>query len=149
MFKNPRYETASAFYVGKKPQNKPLQTQSMARPREGSLHTLRWSDKVFAGDSVNFTAKQALGVRERDSKISASVGRQRVPDHQTVTDRLYPKREVQEMGDGLEGKVDLTRVRDARRAFRRKYAVRNNIDKIFDKYDLGGKGFITADDLYV
>jgi hypothetical protein len=81
MFKNPRYETASAFYVGKKPVNKPLQTQSMARPREGSLHTLRWSDKVFAGDTVNFTAKQALGARERDSKISASVGRQRVPDH--------------------------------------------------------------------
>ena len=34
MFKNPRYETASAFYVGKKPATKPYQAQSMQRPRE-------------------------------------------------------------------------------------------------------------------
>ena len=66
-----------------------------------------------------------------------------------MTDRLYPKRLPKDQSeDTLAGRVDLTRVRDARRAFRRKYAVRNNIDKIFDKYDVGAKGFITADDLY-
>ena len=29
MFKNPRYETASAFYIGKKQPTKPYQAQSM------------------------------------------------------------------------------------------------------------------------
>jgi Ca2+-binding EF-hand superfamily protein len=55
----------------------------------------------------------------------------------------------EESGDNLNEKVDLTRVRDARRAFRRKYAARNNVDKIFDKYDVGQKGYITADDLFI
>jgi hypothetical protein len=33
--------------------------------------------------------------------------------------------------DNLDNKVDLVRVKDARRALRRKYADRNTIDKIF------------------
>jgi hypothetical protein len=33
--------------------------------------------------------------------------------------------------DNLEDKVDLVRVRDARKALRRKYIDRNTIDKIF------------------
>ena len=49
--------------------------------------------------------------------------------------------------DNLENKVDLVRVKDARRALRRKYADRNTIDKNFDKYDNGSKGYIDVVDI--
>jgi hypothetical protein len=49
--------------------------------------------------------------------------------------------------DNLENKVDLVRVRDARKALRRKYADRNTIDKIFEKYDNGNKGYIDVVDI--
>ena len=42
----------------------------------------------------------------------------------------------------------LERIKAARKALRRKYATRNTIDKIFEKYDSGSKGFIDAQDLY-
>jgi len=44
----------------------------------------------------------------------------------------------------LEGKISLYRVKDARKAFRRKYAARTNIDKIFTQCDIGDKGHIDA-----
>jgi Ca2+-binding EF-hand superfamily protein len=47
----------------------------------------------------------------------------------------------------LHNKIDLLRVKDARKAFRHKYAERNTIDRIFERYDSGGKGFIDAKDL--
>lgn len=44
--------------------------------------------------------------------------------------------------------IDILRVKDARKGFRRKYADRNTIDKIFTRYDTGAKGFIDAQDIY-
>ena len=38
-------------------------------------------------------------------------------------------------------------MKDARKALRRKYADRNTIDKIFDKYDNGCKGYIDVVDI--
>jgi hypothetical protein len=49
--------------------------------------------------------------------------------------------------DNLDNKVDLVRVKDARKALRRKYADRNTIDKIFEKYDNGSKGYIDVVDI--
>lgn len=49
--------------------------------------------------------------------------------------------------DTLENKVDLIRVRDARKALRRNYVDRNTIDKIFKKYDNGCKGYIDVFDI--
>ena len=48
----------------------------------------------------------------------------------------------------LEDNIDMERIKAARKALRRKYAARNTIDKIFQKYDAGQKGFIDAQDLY-
>jgi len=48
----------------------------------------------------------------------------------------------------LEDKIDIERIRAARKALRRKYATRNTVDKIFEKYDSGSKGYIDAQDLY-
>ena len=48
----------------------------------------------------------------------------------------------------MVGKVDEFRVKDARKAFRRRYASRTNLDKIFGQYDADKKGFVTAHDLH-
>ena len=149
MFRNPKYETTSAFYVTK-PGQKPWKKQDMENPREGALTQIRWSDKIFTGDTVNTTARLSYDVRQKDVEASqkSKSQRHRTFDHKTVTDRLFPQKTIKEDDPNtLENKVDLGRVRDARRALRRRYAARNNIDAIFEKYDYGAKGFIDAHDL--
>jgi hypothetical protein len=65
-----------------------------------------------------------------------------------INHRLFSKKPIVfDNRDNLENKVDLVRVRDARKALRRKYADRNTIDKIFDKYDNGCKGYIDVVDI--
>lgn len=44
----------------------------------------------------------------------------------------------------LEEAVDLNQVRDIRRALRRKYASRSNLDRIFNQWDSENKGTISA-----
>ena len=152
MFRNPKYETASAFYPGRKPANKPFLTETISAGREGQLQKQRWTDRVFAGDSIVTNGRQAMNARRRELDAEKDnkpkVGRAATSDHRSVYDRLFPKKTVSAVDpNSLEGKIDLARVRDARRALRRKYAVRNNVDAIFDKYDGGKKGFIDMYDL--
>lgn len=66
-----------------------------------------------------------------------------------VKNRLYPcqDRKPIEPDESLADKVDLLRVRDARKALRRKYACKNTVDTVFSKYDVGTKGFIDPRDL--
>ena len=44
--------------------------------------------------------------------------------------------------------IDLNKVRYVKRAIRRRYASRTNVDKIFDQYDKDGKGYVNAHDLH-
>ena len=44
--------------------------------------------------------------------------------------------------------VDVDKVRYVKRAIRRRYASRTNVDKIFHQYDKARKGYINAHDLY-
>jgi hypothetical protein len=48
----------------------------------------------------------------------------------------------------LEDKIDLYRVKDARKAFRRRYASRTNTETIFNDCDGGKKGFLDAHDIH-
>lgn len=48
----------------------------------------------------------------------------------------------------LEGKVDLTKVKDIRRALRRRYATRSNFQKIFTQWDKEGKGHLGVEDIH-
>lgn len=48
----------------------------------------------------------------------------------------------------LDGKVDLVKVKDIRRALRRRYATRTNFQKIFSQWDGKGKGSIDVGDIY-
>jgi Ca2+-binding EF-hand superfamily protein len=48
----------------------------------------------------------------------------------------------------LEGKVDLAKVKDIRRALRRRYATRTNFQKIFSQWDNESKGHIEVKDIH-
>lgn len=48
----------------------------------------------------------------------------------------------------LEGKIDLGKVKDIRRALRRRYATRTNFQKIFSNWDLSSKGYLDTEDIY-
>jgi Ca2+-binding EF-hand superfamily protein len=48
----------------------------------------------------------------------------------------------------LEGHVDLEKVREIRRAIRRRYANRKNFQKIFNLWDEDSKGAISVKNLY-
>lgn len=149
VFKNARYETSSNFYFGNAKKTK--LPERMANFREGQLENTRWSDKLFTGDSVKNIAVKTHAARDKDIEVNESPGkkgRKRTVDEMVAT-RLFPKlTDPNKPHEGtLHNKIDLLRVQDARRAFRRKYADRNTIDKIFDRYDRGSKGFIDAKDL--
>lgn len=91
-----------------------------------------------------------FGARKRDFEQNKEMigGRLRSQDHPIINQRLFTKKPVIiDNKDNLEDKVDLVRVRDARKALRRKYIDRNTIDKIFQKYDIGSKGYIDVFDL--
>lgn len=44
----------------------------------------------------------------------------------------------------LEGRIDVNKVREIRRALRRRYASRKNFQKIFSQWDKEGKGYIST-----
>lgn len=48
----------------------------------------------------------------------------------------------------LEGNVDIVKVKDIRRALRRRYATRSNFQKIFTQWDSNGKGNIDVEDIH-
>ena len=48
----------------------------------------------------------------------------------------------------LDGKVDLKKVRELRRAIRRRYANRKNIQKIFTQWDRENKGFVSIKNMH-
>ena len=116
------------------------------------MENTRWSDKLFTGDSVKNVAIKTHVARERHLENDVKTGyngRNRTVDRMVNT-RLFPKlTDPNKQFEGsLHNKIDLLRVQDARRAFRHKYADRNTIDKIFERYDTGAKGYLDAKDLY-
>lgn len=50
--------------------------------------------------------------------------------------------------DTLENKVDLDKVKEVRRALRRRYANRRNLAKIFRSWDTEGKGYLTIENIH-
>ena len=69
----------------------------------------------------------------------------------TVHERLFRNRfaSSDNLDQGtLENKISLLKVKDARKAIRRRYASRTNGDKLFSQYDQEKKGFVTARDLH-
>ena len=82
VFKNARYETASNFYVTNNKKRKGI-PERMTVPREAQLENVRWSDKLFTGDSVKAVGIKAHAARQRDIDImdkEAKLGRKRTVD---------------------------------------------------------------------
>jgi hypothetical protein len=111
---------------------------------------LKWNDKAFTGDSnknaaaLTFFARQ----REMDTMNDRYKGRSSTIDP-AVGDRLFRNHaKSPNNGGNLVNRVSIVKVRDARKAFRRRYASRTNLDKIFSQYDADSKGYITAHDLH-
>lgn len=123
-------------------------------PKMTHLEDVKWTDKVYTGDSdkntaaLNFFARQ----REMETKNDRYKGRQTTVDP-TVTERLfrneYKKGLLARQRDPstLEDKVSFVKVKDARKAFRRRYASRTNIEQLFSQYDADSKGYVNAYDL--
>ena len=77
-------------------------------------------------------------------------GRQTTVDP-TIEEKLFymvKPENVKQITDTLEDKVDLYRIKDARKAFRRRYASRSNADKVFQDCDAGRKGYLDAHDIH-
>ena len=96
------------------------------------------------GIKAHDARQRDIDIVEKDFKL----GRKRTVDHQ-IGNRLFPKlTDPNKPFEGsLHNKIDLLRINDARKAFRQKYADRNHVDKIFDRYDSGKKGYIDAKDI--
>jgi Ca2+-binding EF-hand superfamily protein len=135
---------------------KPVQ---IGRPREAELEGQTWTDKVFTGDNPNATAKQVKAARARDElyRQDTKKGEDREAkqkDLKKAKEKLNAdvEQETQlvsmRMG-GLtsEGNIDLGKIRDLRRALRRRYANRTNFQKIFSQWDRRNKGEIDSGDI--
>lgn len=126
----------------------------IGNPTMTHLEDAKWTDKVFTGDNdkntaaLNFFARQ----REQATQNDRYKGRQTTVDP-TVTERLfrneYKKGLIARQSDQttLENKVSVIKVKDARKAFRRRYASRTNIEQLFNQYDADSKGYINAYDI--
>jgi len=47
----------------------------------------------------------------------------------------------------LDSLIDLERVKNVRKALRKKYNQRSNVDKVFTQYDESNKGYLSVNDL--
>ena len=124
----------------------------MAKPRATQLEDEKWTDKVFTGDSHKNVAALTFHARQREMETMNDryKGRQTTVDP-TIEEKLFNRVKpwnVKQKTDTLEDKIDLYRVKDARKAFRRRYASRTNAETIFNDCDGGRKGYLDAHDIH-
>lgn len=149
---NPRTETAQDFYKAKgKKFRKPVETGIR---KEAELEGDTWTNKVFTGDNPNATAKQAKDARKRDEVFRQDTKKQPESSHKTNAKEGLNADVEQEtqlvsmkVGATQDHFVDLNKIRDLRRALRRRYANRTNFQKIFSQWDRNNKGEIDAGDI--
>ena len=150
MHKSTRYETSKEFYTSKgKKFRAPIK---MGKTREAQLEDIKWTDNVFTGDSAKNTATLTFQARQRELETMNDRYKGRTSSvDPTVHERLFRNRfaSSDNLDQGtLENKVSLLKVKDARKAIRRRYASRTNAEKLFSQYDKDQKGFVTASDLH-
>ncbi len=167
---DPRTETTQDFYKqrGKKLKG-PVQ---IGLRKETELEEQKWTDKVFTGDNPKLTAFLTGQARERESIFNTDYKKRRAQQNekeQGEVDQAKSQRQAQQQRrkedihaeaeqetqlvrikntETLEGKVDLNKVKDIRRALRRRYATRTNFQKIFTQWDQDSKGHLDVRDVY-
>jgi len=122
--------------------------------KETNLEEPKWTDNVFTGDNAKNAAALTFYAREREQKQNGDKKGRKTTVDETVGERLF-RSSIKEAAQkaikpkhNLLGKINLTRVNDIRRTMRIRYASRTNIDKLFQNYDTGNKGFVDAKDIH-
>jgi len=118
---------------------KSLKNSVLIGQRHDELQREAWTDKVFVGDNIAFTAREAQSAAARNDALGKNTRDVEGADKED-------KKEVPSTTLATAG-VELVMVKDIRRALRRKYASRSNIDRIFQQWDKNQSGAITAEDL--
>lgn len=127
--------------------------EPITRPKAGLLSNA--SDAFMGGDTDPF-------LQSAYKKLNASLKRSNsVTEATLVKDKYYKSKEDEHKqattetqlvhmlhSKTLEGKVDLKKVVDIRRAIRRRYANRTDMSKIFNAWDLGSLGVIRPEDVH-
>jgi hypothetical protein len=148
---DPRVETTVQFYnaQGKKPKAPVL----VANTRTKELEKEEWTDKVFTGDNVAVTAQMTADASKRDQNMS----KMKTRDFQErfgngvkhKFSQLANLLAQERAKNTLAHKVDSHHLQDIRRALRRKYASRTNLERIFHQWDKDHKGDLTVEDLFL
>ena len=125
----------------------------VANKRTQELEKEEWTDKVFTGDNVAVTASITAEASKRDSNLAKNKTR-------TFNDRVGAgiKHKFSQLANllaqeraknTLKHTIDPQHIRDIRRALRRKYASRTNLERIFHQWDKDHKGNLTVEDLFM
>jgi len=159
---NPRAQTAKTYYAKtKKPYVEPSE---ISKKKIKQLENPIWNEnRVFTGEDVgrltwykknvapeldgqdelpggkspkNAGKPQAAGVKKGD----------KLEKHQKALQETQLVRVKNK--ETLEGKVDIDKVKEIRRAIRRRYGNRTNYHKIFNSWDRNKKGYIDISDLH-
>ena len=146
---NPITDDAVTFYADSK---KPLKQSVDLTQRHAELEREAWTDKVFVGDNTATTAALAQSAAQRNDALQK--GTRALIDNIGAIGGLKPKQERASTSTAgaqlasLESVgVEIALVKDIRRALRRKYASRSNIERIFQQWDRKHTGAVSAEDI--
>jgi len=122
--------------------------------KEAELEGNTWTDKVFTGDNPFTTAKQVKGARDRDELFRQDTKKKpesskKKGNKEGINADVEQETQLvtMQMGTTKDEFVDLNKIRDLRRALRRRYANRTNFQKIFSQWDRKNRGEIDSADI--
>eukprot|EP01022_Parablepharisma_sp_SALTPOND_P002130 TRINITY_DN1087_c0_g1_i1.p1 TRINITY_DN1087_c0_g1~~TRINITY_DN1087_c0_g1_i1.p1 ORF type:complete len:796 (-),score=97.69 TRINITY_DN1087_c0_g1_i1:2456-4753(-) len=162
---NPRHAEIRRHYENvKKPFTLPSDVQ---RKRVSQLESQVWNEKVFTGEDVGhltwynsqisspkdvLASTQGPGgaIRSIVSVQKQNIGIMRKGDKLDKHEKAIQETQLVKVKnkETLEGKVDIQKVKEIRRAIRRRYGNRSNYHKIFNSWDRHRKGYIDLTDLH-
>jgi len=155
---DPKVEEIKSYYAKVKKPYKDV--ASVQRHRVKQLGSDLWNEKkVFTGENVGRFAwyKQnidpASETKENPSEWLESDGiRKALRRGDKLEKHQKALQETQlvkiKNKETLEGKVDIQKAREIRRAIRRRYGNRTNFHKIFNRWDRKRKGYIDVTDIH-
>jgi len=128
---DPKTELAKSFYVEK---GKVFKEGIDVGNTHDKLEREAWTDKVFTGDNVAYTANLVSEAEGRE-KVLKRAGRNSLLEIGDNQNEVRNKTAADTHADKFKcldpDSVDITAVKDMRRALRRKYASRSNLPRIF------------------
>ncbi|CAD8134577.1 unnamed protein product [Paramecium octaurelia] len=120
-------------------------------PRSSHLEEKELMKRVFCGDSNTLFFDEEHR-QSQESPVHKKYEQKEKLAQQKREENTTGIQETQLVGlenkNTLEGKVDLEKVRDIRRAIRRRYANRKNFQKIFNLWDEDSNGAVSVKNLY-